>query len=103
MDLSIKLELILPALSLSRSDFAKVEREFLVADSTGQTAWLWKLLSIMGAGFESGSALLIDQSKGNKAANLQTHSRNPIELVSFPARFKTVAQYISAVDYEYIK
>ena len=33
-------------------DFAKVEREFLIADSTGQTAWLLKLLSVMGPGCE---------------------------------------------------
>lgn len=86
MDLSIKRELILPTLSLSQPDFTKVEREFLAADSAGQTAWLSKLLSVMGPGFESGSTLLIDQSKGNKAANLQTRSRKPIECVSFPAR-----------------
>lgn len=85
MDLSIKWELILPTLSLSLS-LTEVEREFLIADSAGQTAWLLKLLSVMGPGFESGSALLIDQSKGNKAANLQTRSRKPIEFVSFPAR-----------------
>lgn len=90
MDLSIKRELILPTLSLflslSEPDFDKVGREFLVAGSAGQTAWLLKLLSVMGPGFKSGSALLIDQSKGNKAANLQTRSREPIEYVSFPAR-----------------
>lgn len=86
MDLSIKTGAnITNSLSL-QPDFGKVEREFLVAESAGQTAWLLKLLSVMGPGFESGSALLIDQSKGNKAANLQTRSRKPIEFVSFPAR-----------------
>lgn len=70
MDLSIKRELILPA--LPQPDCREVRREFLLAGNAGQTAWLLKLLSVMGSVFESGAALLIDQSKGNKAANPQT-------------------------------
>lgn len=65
MDLSIKWELILPTVSLS-PDFAGVQREFQHQAAQGQTAWLLKLLSVMVR--KSGSALLIDQSKGNKAA-----------------------------------
>lgn len=84
MELSIKTGANITTTSLP--DFARVEREFLVAHGTGQTAWLEKLLLIMGPGFQSGNALLIDQSKGNKAANHQTRNRNPIEFVSFPAR-----------------
>lgn len=67
-----------------RPGFAGVRREFQQRAARGQTAWLLKLLSVMAR--KSGSALLIDQSKGNKAANLQTQSRKPIELASFPAR-----------------
>lgn len=89
MDPSIKRDLILPALSLSFFLSAwlrqsEVRREFLVAESAGQTAWLPKLLSVMGPVFESGSALLIDQSKGNKAADLQwrKHKANRICFIS---------------------
>lgn len=51
MDLSIKTGAnITNTLSLPQPDFTKVEREFLVADSAGQTAWLLKLFSVMGPG-----------------------------------------------------
>lgn len=64
--LNKKRELILQSLSLSLS--LPQRRN----SARGQTAWLTKLLSVMAG--KSGRPLLIDQSKGNKAANLQTQS-----------------------------
>lgn len=83
MDLSIKRELILPTVSLGPTSL-ECRGNSLQQAAQGQTACLLKLLSVMAR--KSGSALLIDQSKGNKATNLQTQSRKPIELASFPAR-----------------
>lgn len=83
MDLSIKRELILP--TLSHSAWLRQSGEGIPRSSQHRANSLALEITFCN-GFESGSALLIDQSKGNKADNLQTRSRKPVEFVSFPAK-----------------
>lgn len=71
--LNKKRELILPSLSPSARLLGPGRRGNSSRQAAqGQTAWLSKLLSVMAG--KSGRPLLIDQSKGNIAANLQTRS-----------------------------
>lgn len=71
--LNKKRELILPSLSPSTRLLGPGRRGNSSRQAAqGQTAWLSKLLSVMAG--KSGRPLLIDQSKGNIAANLQTRS-----------------------------